>query len=258
MKYMISLFTSMLILCSHINANENIEGKNAGSNTGSNEETFLKTAWSDFTSPVTTPAVWILGAGTLTTAMMYITKKDISYRQRVSFKDAQPLGGFGFIGDYIGYGLLNISYIGYQYFVYKNENDLEAYKKFDHMFRASTYTFLTTQALKMSIKEKRPGYPDDRSSFPSGHSSASFAFASVVAAQHGWVWGGIAHSLAGFIATSRINDDFHYLHDVAFGITIGASYAWGIYYNIEKGSNSWMSLIPVGNKGLGFVAGSDF
>lgn len=218
----------------------------------------LDTAWSDFTSPVTTPAIWILGAGTVTTAMMYVTKKDFDYKRRVSFSDAKPLGNMGFIGDYIGYGLLNLSYIGYQYWDYKKKNDPEALKKMDHMLRASTYAFLTTSALKVSIKEKRPGYPDDEHSFPSGHASASFAFASVVAAQHGWVWGGMAHGLAAFIATSRINDDFHYLHDVAFGITIGASYAWGIYYNIEKGNESWMTLIPVGNRGLGVLAGIDF
>ena len=218
----------------------------------------LESAWDDFTSPITTPAAWVLGAGTLTTAMMYVTQKDIAYKKRVSYKDAKPLGELGFIGNYIGYGLLNFSYIGYQYFEYKKKNDPDALKKMDHMLRATTYTFLTTQALKFTIKERRPGYPDDEHSFPSGHASSAFAFASVVAAQHGWVWGGIAHGLATFIATSRINDDFHYLHDIAFGITIGASYAWGIYYNIENGSESWMTLIPVGNQGLGVLVGTDF
>lgn len=218
----------------------------------------LDTAWSDFTSPVTTPAIWILGAGTLTTTMMYVTKKNIAYRKRVSFKEARPVGNIGFVGDYIGYGVLNLSYIAYQYWNYKNTNDLESFKRMDHMLRATSYTFLTTSALKLSINEKRPGFPDEKQSFPSGHASHSFAFASVIAAQHGWVWGGVAHALAAFIATSRINDDFHYLHDVAFGITIGASYAWGVYYNIEKGNDNWMTLIPVGNRGLGVMVGSDF
>ncbi len=219
---------------------------------------YIDTAWSDFTGPVTTPAVWILGAGSITTAMMYITKKDISYRKRVSFKEAKPVGEIGFIGDYIGYGVLNLSYIGYHFWDYQKSKDPDAFKKMDHMLRATSYTFLTTSILKLSINEKRPGFPEEKHSFPSGHASHSFAFASVVAAQHGWVWGGMAHALAAFIATSRINDDFHYLHDVAFGITIGASYAWGIYYNIEKGSDSWMTLIPVGNRGLGLLAGMDF
>lgn len=222
------------------------------------EQTKPQLIWEDLKSPVTTPAVWILGAGTMTTAMMYITKKDIAYRQRVSFQDAKPLGDLGFIGDYIGYGLLNLSYFGYHYYQYQQNQNLESLKRAEHMMRATAYTFGTTSILKYAIQEKRPGYPDDLHSFPSGHASASFAFASVVAAQHGWVWGGAAHVLASFIATSRINDDFHYLHDITAGITIGASYAWGVYYNLEKGSDYWITLVPTPKKGAGLAFGYEF
>lgn len=222
------------------------------------EQTKSQLIWEDLKSPVTTPAVWILGAGTMTTAMMYITKKDIAYRQRVSFQDAKPLGDLGFIGDYIGYGLLNLSYFGYHYYQYQQNQNLESLKRAEHMMRATAYTFGTTSILKYAIQEKRPGYPDDLHSFPSGHASASFAFASVVAAQHGWVWGGAAHVLASFIATSRINDDFHYLHDITAGITIGASYAWGVYYNLEKGSDYWITLVPTPKKGAGLAFGYEF
>ncbi|MFN8369553.1 MAG: phosphatase PAP2 family protein [Bacteriovoracaceae bacterium] len=89
--------------------------------------------------------------------------------------------------------------------------------------------------IKSVVNEKRPGYPEKHDSFPSGHSTASFAFASYVAGEHGWWWGSAAYALAGFIAISRINDDFHYLHDTLAGATIGASYGWGIYFlNEEK------------------------
>ncbi|MCK6595729.1 MAG: phosphatase PAP2 family protein [Bacteriovoracaceae bacterium] len=213
---------------------------------------------SDLKSPITTPAVWILGAGSITTAMMYITKKNIAYRQRVSFQDAKPLGNLGFIGDYVGYGLLNLTYFSYHYYQYQQHQNPESLKRAEHMMRATLYTFGTTSALKYAIKEKRPGYPDDKHSFPSGHASASFAFASVVAAQHGWVWGGAAHALASFIATSRINDDFHYLHDITAGITIGASYAWGVYYNLEKGSDYWLTLVPAPKRGVGLAFGFDY
>lgn len=214
--------------------------------------------WEDLKSPVTTPAVWVLGAGTITTAMMYITKKDIAYRQRVSFKDAKPLGELGFIGDYVGYGLLNLTYFGYHYYQYQQHHHPESLKRAEHMMRATAYSFAATTALKYAVQEKRPGYPDDKHSFPSGHASASFAFASVVAAQHGWVWGGAAHALATFIATSRINDDFHYLHDITAGITIGASFAWGVYYNLENGSDYWLTLIPTPKRGAGLAFGFDF
>lgn len=211
----------------------------------------------DLVSPITTPARWILLGGTVTTAMMYITRKDITYRKRMSYKEAKPLGNFGIIGDYIGYGILNAFYSGYFYWDGKTNNNPDSLKAAEHMIRATTYTFGVTLALKSAINEKRPGYPDDTHSFPSGHSSASFAFASVVAAQQGWVWGGAAHALASFIAISRSNDDFHYLHDITAGITIGASFAWGVYYNLEKGNPYWFTLVPA-QKGAGVAMGLNF
>lgn len=221
------------------------------------EQFTFKDPGADLISPFTTPAAWIVAAGSVTTGMMYITRKNIKYRKRESFREAQPLGNFGFLGDYIGYGFLNVAYSSYFLWQGKSKNDPQAMRAFEHMLRASSYSFLVTQAIKYSVYEKRPGYPDDHHSFPSGHSSASFAFASVVAAQHGWIWGGLAHGLATFIAVSRSNDDFHYLHDITAGITIGASYAWGVYYNLENGSPYWFTLLPV-KAGAGFALGADF
>lgn len=222
-----------------------------------NENSYLKDVGDDFLSPITTDARWILIGGTIATGMTYITRKDIKYRKRDSFKDAKPLGDFGFIGNYIGYGILNLGYISTQWWFGKKHDDPKALKAAEHMLRATAYTVSVTSALKYSIKEKRPGFPDDNHSFPSGHSSASFAFASVIALQHGWVWGGLAHGLASFITVSRANDDFHYLHDITAGITIGASFAWGTYYNLENGKPYWFSLLPIPS-GAGVALGHDF
>lgn len=229
----------------------------AGENIPDVEHAYLKDIGADLASPITTPARWILIGGALTTGMMFVTRKDISYRKRESFKEAKPLGNFGFIGDYIGYGFLNVAYSSYFLWLGKTQNDPKALRAAEHMIRASTYSLLVTQALKYSIYEKRPGYPDDHRSFPSGHASFSFAFASVIAAQQGWFWGGLAHGLASFIAVSRSNDDFHYLHDITAGITIGASFAWGVYYNLEKGNPYWLTLVPV-QKGAGLAVGLEF
>ena len=221
------------------------------------EKTYFRDIGDDLISPFATPAKWILIGGTLTTGMMYITRKDIAYRKRETFREAKPVGNLGFIGNFIGYGLLNAVYSGYFFWDGKRNHDAKSLQAAEHMMRATTYTLGVTLAMKYSFYERRPGYPDDHHSFPSGHSSASFAFASVVAAQQGWVWGGAAHALASFIAISRNNDDFHYLHDITAGITIGASFAWGVYYNLEKGNPYWMTLVPV-QKGGGLAVGMDF
>lgn len=232
-------------------------GAGPDANTQFEDKSYLNEMGSDLVAPITTPAKWILLGGTLTTGMMYITRKDITYRKRQSFREAKPLGKLGFIGDYIGYGLLNLGYTSYFLWEGKTKDDKVALERAEHMLRASAYTVLLTTTLKYTIKEKRPGYPDDHHSFPSGHSSASFAFASVVALQHGWFWGSLAHGAAAFIAISRANDDFHYLHDITAGMTIGASFAWGVYYNLQKGNPYWITLVPV-TKGAGLAMGLDF
>lgn len=221
------------------------------------DKSYLNDLGKDLISPLSTPARWIVLGGAATTAMMYITRKNITYRKRESFSEAQPLGNIGIVGDYIGYGFLNIAYSSYFLWKGKYRDDPKALKAAEHMIRASTYALAVTQTIKYTVNEKRPGYPDDNHSFPSGHSSASFAFASVVAAQHGWGWGGLAHGAATFIAISRYNDDFHYLHDITAGITIGASFGWGVYYNLEKGNPYWLTLVPV-KKGAGLAMGLEF
>ena len=58
-------------------------------------------------------------------------------------------------------------------------------------------------------------------SFPSGHTSVSFATATVVQRHFGWKAGAAAYGLASYVAASRIQEKRHFLSDVAFGATIG-------------------------------------
>lgn len=213
---------------------------------------------SDLASPVTTNAKYILIPGVLATSLAYLTRSQGRYEKRETLDEAKPLGDIGFLGEYIGYGALNITYVGVNYWLAKRNDDPVALKRAEVMARASLYASGLTMMGKLSINEQRPGFPGETDSFPSGHASGAFSFASVVAAEHGWGWGSAAYAMAGFISVSRINDDFHYLHDVLAGITIGASFGWGVHYNAEKGSRLWMTLIPVEDKGLGLALGTSF
>lgn len=218
----------------------------------------LEVVGSDLATPLTTNAKYIFIPGVLATSLAYLTRNSGRYQQRETFDEAKPLGNIGFLGKYIGYGALNITYVGVNYWLARKHNDAEALKRAEVMARASLYSSGLTMIGKLSINERRPGFPDDKNSFPSGHASGAFSFASIITAEHGWGWGGAAYALAGFIAVSRINDDFHYLHDVLAGITIGASFGWGVHYNAQRGSRLWMTLIPVEDKGLGLALGTSF
>ncbi len=125
------------------------------------------------------------------------------------------------------------------------KNDKKSFERAELMLSASLYTVVTTAFLKTIIKAKRPEYPDEYDSFPSGHASLSFAFASIVTAEHGLYWGTSAYLIASYISLSRVNDGRHWSHDVIAGATIGASYGWGVYLNRRKKKTPFVfSILP--------------
>ncbi len=58
-------------------------------------------------------------------------------------------------------------------------------------------------------------------SFPSGHSSGTFASAAVLHHHYGWKAGLPAHGMASWVAASRLNENRHFLSNVAFGAAVG-------------------------------------
>jgi membrane-associated phospholipid phosphatase len=98
----------------------------------------------------------------------------------------------------------------------------------DSRFRAATYDIaqativsgLYTDILKRTVARPRPDASDTRS-FPSGHTSNAFAWASVASHHYGPKVGIPAYALAGFIGVSRMERDKHHLSDVLAGATIG-------------------------------------
>jgi hypothetical protein len=88
------------------------------------------------------------------------------------------------------------------------------------LVRVQVVNVSLTFALKFATGRERPDGSNNRS-FPSGHASCSFATATVLQRRYGWVAGVPAYALAGYIATSRLNEGRHYLSDVVFGAALG-------------------------------------
>ena len=81
-------------------------------------------------------------------------------------------------------------------------------------------TALVTEAIKLATHRERPN-EENYKSFPSGHSSNSFALAAGLDGIYGHKIGIPAYLMAIFVASTRINDNKHYLSDVVAGAFIG-------------------------------------
>ena len=88
------------------------------------------------------------------------------------------------------------------------------------LIRAQVLNGLVTTGLKYSVDRTRPN--GGSYSFPSGHTSASFATATVLQSHYGWKAGAPAYALATFIGWTRVRDHFHWSSDIVSGATIGA------------------------------------
>jgi membrane-associated phospholipid phosphatase len=92
------------------------------------------------------------------------------------------------------------------------------------LIEAQAVTGVVTQALKVTVNRRRPD--GGRHGFPSGHSSASFATAAVLARRFGWRYGSLAYAGAAYVAASRLTERQHYLSDVMFGAAVGVAGAY--------------------------------
>src|SRR5581483_6855919 len=87
------------------------------------------------------------------------------------------------------------------------------------LIRAQALNGVITTALKYSTGRTRPN--GNAWSFPSGHTSASFASAAVLAHHYGWKIGALGYTVASAVAWSRLRTNDHWLSDVIAGASIG-------------------------------------
>jgi PAP2 superfamily protein len=106
-----------------------------------------------------------------------------------------------------------------------------------------------TMGIKQASRRARPegsGY-----SFPSGHTTVSFASATVLQRHFGWKIGIPAYAIATYVGTSRIQNRRHYLSDVAFGAALGTVAGRTVMLNRRHGVG--LSLAPVNGGGAVMV-----
>ncbi len=95
------------------------------------------------------------------------------------------------------------------------------------LFRAELLVQVLTMGMKESVRRRRPegrGF-----AFPSGHTTVSFASATVLQQHLGWRMGAPA-----YVALSGVQMKRHYLSDVAFGAALGIAASRTVTLGHEK------------------------
>lgn len=103
-------------------------------------------------------------------------------------------------------------------------------------------TILITQGLKEAFPSRRPDGSDNKS-FPSGHTSTSFAAAATLHNRYGWEAGLPAYVVASFVGLSRVEARKHRVGDVLVGAAIGTATG----HLITTKANDRVQIFPWGD-----------
>jgi membrane-associated phospholipid phosphatase len=103
-------------------------------------------------------------------------------------------------------------------------------------------TILITQGLKEAFPSRRPDGSDNKS-FPSGHTSTSFAAAATLHNRYGWEAGLPAYLVASFVGLSRVEARKHRVGDVLVGAAIGTT----VGHLVTRKADARVQIIPWGD-----------
>ena len=116
------------------------------------------------------------------------------------------------------------------------------------LFRAELLADGLAIGIKESVRRQRP--EGSGFAFPSGHTTVSFASATVLQQHLGWRVGAPAYALATYVALSRVQMKRHYLSDVAFGAALGIAAGRTVTIGTERRR---LMLAPMATDGGGGV-----
>lgn len=189
---------------------------------------------------------WILFSGALATVAAKQSDQTIYNHNRVP-EDRWMSQSAANVGAYLGSGGPGIA-IALAQLVWDPVNGV----------RHGTALALTAAShitMASLVQRQRPS-GRDYLSFPSGHSSSSFATATSLAYSYGYAVGIPAFAAATFVALSRVNENIHWLSDVVAGAALGIY--WGRAAAENAGKTSWQVQPTLTSEGGGLTLVYDF
>ena len=110
------------------------------------------------------------------------------------------------------------------------------------LLRAGVEVGALTLGMKEAVHRKRP--TGVCCAFPSGHSSSTFAAATILERHLGWLGAVPTYAIATYVATSRLHENVHYLSDVVAGATLGLIVGRTVVHT--HGRTNWgLRVVPV-------------
>lgn len=117
-------------------------------------------------------------------------------------------------------------------------------------------TSITTEGLKQVFPRTRPD-GSNRKSFPSGHTSRSFAAAATILNRDGPALGVPALLVASFVGVARVEGKKHYWSDVLVGAGLGTGI--GLLVTRQRDGSTQTAILPwADTKGAGVVVAARF
>ncbi len=200
-----------------------------------------------------------IGAATASAVLLFNSDEEImDFAQEHRTEATEEIA---FWGEKAGSWPIQLSAAGYVLgVVMKNDEVKKTYKI---ALKATIISGLVTRAMKMSFSRKRPNKTDDKNdftgfnwdnenvSFPSGHTTTAFAFATVIAEAYkdkSTLIPVLAYTAAAVGGWSRVHDKAHWASDVAIGALVGhltAKFISDDERGIFRNEKYDMSIYPV-------------
>jgi membrane-associated phospholipid phosphatase len=169
----------------------------------------------DFSRLPSFETLTILSIGGATAALGHSVDRDVTR----SLASSDRLGAIMQSGETIGGARMQLAGALATYTLGRMTSSPKVTSVGADLIRAQILSQALTAGIKMSVGRHRPD--GTQYSFPSGHSSVTFATATVLQRNFGWKVGIPAYGLATYVAASRVQAERHFLSDVAFGAALG-------------------------------------
>lgn len=155
----------------------------------------------------------ILGVGGLGAVVAHPNDDNVA---QWAAKSTSSLANFGRV---FGDGWFHGSVAVVAYATGRINHDVKTTHVASDLVRAQVLNAVLTRTVKSAVNRRRPS--GGGHSFPSGHTSATFASAAVLDAHFGWKVGLPGYAVSGLVGWNRIRDRSHWVSDAIFGAAVG-------------------------------------